>query len=614
MIKLKYFNSVIFVFTLMIVSLTNTIFAGCTNPPAPIVAPASGINCNGTCLNFASSGGSTTSLIIQYDDNAGFTSPTQVVEGTTSTQICVTAPAGTTVYWRIRAVDCTGPCTCYSAYTSGASVVIPACPATSDNCAGAIAMAFQPTGSGAWTCSTTTGATASAEANPACWTGNTLEDVWYRVTISGTNLLVTTDQSNTTGIDSQVAIYSSCGAAAPVSCSMDAFADYANYYETTTGATALATGLTSGNTYYIRVDGDAAVDGFFCLKATGVPTNNCYGSATALTAGVSVNGSTYGASEDCDGVGGTSDCDLGGSNSVIDCGPGGGASIENNVWYTVPCATSGTYTVNLTSVSCNGTNGLQVWGSLTNATCSGYNAQSNDGTNGEFCINTASVSASMSGTFTCTAGQTARFTVDGFAAEMCSFGVSFTAPVPMPVELISFEAAYLRNQVGLTWVTNTERENDYFIIERSSDGNTFYEVNRIDGAGNSLDKNVYTYYERPRESEDYAYYRLKQVDLNNTINDLGTRFVNFDRGNTVMIVPNPTSLISDIVINTKQSEEVNVMVQDYNGKVILAHDFKSVEGDNRVPVNLESYSEGVYYVSVTSNSKTFKTKLIKLID
>lgn len=605
---------------LLFASLFLTAFtsqAGCTNPPVPTVSAASNTNCSGTCLNFATGGGSSTALIIQYDDNAAFTSPTQVPLATSVTSECITAAAGTTVYWRIRAVDCSGPCTCYSAYVTGSSVVIPACPATSDNCAGAIAMPFQSTGSGAWTCSTTTGATASADAAPPCWTGNTAtEDVWYKVTISGTNLLVTTDQSNTTAIDSQVAIYPSCGGAI-AACSMDAAlaAEYAAtgiYPETSTGASALATGLTSGNTYYIRVDGDAAIDGFFCLKATGTPSNNCYASATALTEGISVNGSTYGATEDCDGTGGAADCDLDGANSVIDCGPGGGASVENNVWYTMQCNLSGTYTVSLTSVSCNGSNGLQLWASLTNASCATYNSQANDGGNGEFCNNTAAVSALMSSTFTCNAGQTARVTVDGFAGEMCSFGISYFGW--LPVTLVSFSAAYANKQSNLTWVTASERDNAYFAVEKSLDGINFYQIGTVKpyGDGNSNETYIYTYTDYPETTEAAAYYRLRQVDLNGLETLSETRYILFDELRAMSLSPNPAESEIKLEFKSAKPSIARLSIHDVNGKSILYEEFATTEGTNQHPLDIRAFENGMYFLTLNLGNHVLKSKISKI--
>lgn len=426
----------LFVLTFLLVGFSLQMQAQCVNPPIPSVFTNSNLTCNGVQLNFATGGGSSTALIVQYDDNPGFTSPTQVVVATGATSANVTSPAGTTVYWRIRAVDCSGACTCFSAYVSGNTVAIPACPATADDCVNAIAIPFQETGAGDWTCSTTSGSTASSETNPTCWASNTLEDVWYEVTIPGTSLLVTTDQSNTTAIDAQLALYASCGSA-PLSCSMDLaltaeFVATGLYPETSTGATILQKNtLTAGGTYYIRVDGDAAFDGFFCLKATGLPSNDCYFNAIDLLENTNVTGSTFGATEDCDGVGNV-DSDLGGSNSVIECGSGGGASVENNIWYRFTCPNTATYVFKTSNVACNGNNGLQVWTALDNASAAQFNASFQDNGPGESCNNTAAISVNMENIISCNAGDVVRITIDGFAGEMCSFDVEyeeFTLPV-----------------------------------------------------------------------------------------------------------------------------------------------------------------------------------------
>jgi len=322
-----------------------------------------------------------------------------------------------------------------------------------------------------------------------------------------------------------------------------------------------------------------------------------------------VNGSTYGASEDCDGAGGTADCDLGGANTAIDFGPGGGASVENNVWYLVPCTTTGTYTVNLTSVSCNGANGLQLWGSLNQATCATFNAQANDGGAGEFCNNTAAVSASMSSTFSCTTGQTARFCVDGFAAEMCSFGISFTAPV-LPV---SFNGAYDNKMTNLTWVTASERDNDYFAIEKSLDGNSFYQVGTVKayGDGNSSQTYIYNYVDYPAEQEAAAYYRLRQVDKNGFEMYSDVAFVTFNEYNVITVAPNPTDHNTMIRFKSSQLTEATVTVHDMSGRQVNIDQFMAYTGDNQYEIQMGDQPDGLYVVTLTLGDKVFKSKLTK---
>jgi Bacterial lectin/Glycogen recognition site of AMP-activated protein kinase len=82
----------------------------------------------------------------------------------------------------------------------------------------------------------------------------------------------------------------------------------------------------------------------------------------------------------------------------------------------------------------------------------------------------------------------------------------------LPVSLILFEVIPLEDFLLLKWATYSEIQNDYFIIEESSDGIHFREVATTPGAGNSNDLRYYEF-ELKRLSHD-RYYRLGQFDWN----------------------------------------------------------------------------------------------------
>ena len=83
---------------------------------------------------------------------------------------------------------------------------------------------------------------------------------------------------------------------------------------------------------------------------------------------------------------------------------------------------------------------------------------------------------------------------------------------PLPVELIDFYAE-VESTIQLKWSTATEINNDYFIIERSEDGFYFYEIDKVDGNGNTNDITNYSYQDKFPASA-IEFYRLKQVDYN----------------------------------------------------------------------------------------------------
>ena len=67
----------------------------------------------------------------------------------------------------------------------------------------------------------------------------------------------------------------------------------------------------------------------------------------------------------------------------------------------------------------------------------------------------------------------------------------------------------------LDWSTASERNNDYFTIERSASGQDFEEVARVDGAGNSVSTVNYTDRD-PWPLPGTSFYRLRQTDFDGT--------------------------------------------------------------------------------------------------
>ncbi|MFN5183895.1 MAG: hypothetical protein ACK5D5_12815 [Bacteroidota bacterium] len=90
--------------------------------------------------------------------------------------------------------------------------------------------------------------------------------------------------------------------------------------------------------------------------------------------------------------------------------------------------------------------------------------------------------------------------------------VSQTCAVLLPIELIEFKAKQINKSVELNWITASEKNNAFFTVERSKNGEDWYPVSFINSQGNS---SVYQYY----KTYDYSpftgnsYYRLKQSDF-----------------------------------------------------------------------------------------------------
>jgi hypothetical protein len=123
-------------------------------------------------------------------------------------------------------------------------------------------------------------------------------------------------------------------------------------------------------------------------------------------------------------------------------------------------------------------------------------------------------------TLNVTAGQTYIMLIDNFTANSTSFTLDWTMTggaslncIPLPIELISFNEYPVKNYNVLKWITATEINNDYFTLEKSSNGLNWDIVTKLKGAGNSTSSLSYEYKDYD-VSTQINYYRLKQTDYN----------------------------------------------------------------------------------------------------
>ena len=83
----------------------------------------------------------------------------------------------------------------------------------------------------------------------------------------------------------------------------------------------------------------------------------------------------------------------------------------------------------------------------------------------------------------------------------------------LPVELAGFTTECTNGSISIEWTTISERDNDYFIIERAGKGLIFESIDIISGIGNSQSIQHYSTTDNLPNSAIH-YYRLIQVDKN----------------------------------------------------------------------------------------------------
>ncbi|MFM7016180.1 MAG: T9SS type A sorting domain-containing protein [Bacteroidota bacterium] len=189
--------------------------------------------------------------------------------------------------------------------------------------------------------------------------------------------------------------------------------------------------------------------------------------------------------------------------------------------------------------------------------------------------------------------------------------ISPMGPLPLPIELVDFKGKYVNNQSVLSWVTASEKDNDYFVLERSEDGQSFREIGKVDGAGNSSSFLNYQYVDS-KPINQVAYYRLKQVDFDgHSTNSQIIALRNSQKLSAeIKAYPNP----SDgrfLITNLPFDEGDNFVSQVYNLQgELLKKDLYINEANGNLLLQLNDLNSGVYWIRLTNGYTTATTRVI----
>ena len=187
------------------------------------------------------------------------------------------------------------------------------------------------------------------------------------------------------------------------------------------------------------------------------------------------------------------------------------------------------------------------------------------------------------------------------------FGSVNATNSPLPITLTDFYGIPVKGGVNLKWKTESEKDFDYFEVQRSNDGQEFQMIAKEKGAGTTTTPRHYSYMDANPQSKNY--YRLRIVDLDGSSSFSKVIVVNVgERPAGVFVYPNP-------IVNRKftvefidsDPSEAHIVLFDLLGRNCWSEALKSSLQEVELP---GSITPGIYFLQTF---KGFDVRVIKVI-
>lgn len=182
--------------------------------------------------------------------------------------------------------------------------------------------------------------------------------------------------------------------------------------------------------------------------------------------------------------------------------------------------------------------------------------------------------------------------------------------MPLPVELVDFSGKFLDGQIQLNWTTATEKNSDYFQVEKKTETTDFERVGSVPAAGESVVRKKYRFADQvvaPGKNN----YRLKVVDHDNSFSYSPIVSVYVKEPVRWQLTPNPSTGQLSLYADTDLRVTVlKFEVRDAIGHVVFAHEILSPEFPVQKQFDLNHLPKGVYFCQIDVGEKTTFRSLV----
>lgn len=216
------------------------------------------------------------------------------------------------------------------------------------------------------------------------------------------------------------------------------------------------------------------------------------------------------------------------------------------------------------------------------------------------------------GVFIIELSENSTYSLTATDASGCSDAVAGN-PAPCTktaIELLNFDGEKKAWGNLLNWSTASEFENDYFVLEVSTNGIEFEELARVEAKGNSNTANQYEY--RDSELRTDAYYRLITFDTQGNSEKSKVIFIgrSENQSSEIIVEPNPFNDYIDVSLLDISDADVTIQLIALNGALVKQEVIADPSQRNRIN-DLSQLESGIYFLRIITTESEFNQKLVK---
>ncbi len=182
-----------------------------------------------------------------------------------------------------------------------------------------------------------------------------------------------------------------------------------------------------------------------------------------------------------------------------------------------------------------------------------------------------------------------------------------TNSIVLPIKFLSFTAVENDKKIKLFWQIANAGNATHFIVQYSKDGVAFENIGTL-----KAENQFYTF-THPNPALGNAYYRLKVVGSNGTIQYSNTIFVFIGQQNsasTLSVYPNPSKSTLNVSLQHETDEMGEMQIVAMNGVVIFRQKWNLKKGINYTTIPITNLSKGTYTL-IIKGKKTMQKSFMK---